>query len=89
MEQQPDKLTCFDEVRQNLNPLAVPKLEGQAPAGTDNNLKLKAGMNAVVELYLDNREPMAPTLIWAPHIVEAAIAWFCNLTVAELNALNN
>jgi hypothetical protein len=84
-----DKLTCFDEVCQNLDPLVVAKLEGQAPAGTDNNLKLKEGMNAVVELYLDNQEPMAPTLIWAQHIVEAAIVWFCNLTPAELNALNN
>ena len=84
-----DKLTCFDDVCQNLNPQVVAKLEGHAPAGTDNNLKLKEGMNAVVELYLDNQEPMAPTLIWAEHIVKDAIVWFCNLSVAELNALNN
>jgi hypothetical protein len=87
---QPDKLSaCFEEVCKGLHPRVIAALEGQAPAKTDKNLKLKEGMNQVVWLYLDNQEPMAPTLIWADHTVKSAINWFCNLTPVELNSLNN
>jgi hypothetical protein len=87
---QPDKLSaCFKEVCQGLHPSVIATLEEQAPTGTADDSKLKEGMNQVVWLYLDNQEPMAPTLIWADHIVKAAINWFCNLTPVELNQLNN
>ena len=79
MEQQPDKLShCFKKICQILHPSVIAELEEQAPEGTVDDSKLKEGMNQVVLLYLDNQEPMAPTLIWADHIVEAAIKWFCN-----------
>jgi hypothetical protein len=87
---QVDKLSgCFAEVCKGLHPRVIASLKGQAPTGTADDSKLKEGMNQVVWLYLDNQEPMAPTLIWADHTVEAAINWFCNLTPVELNNLNN
>jgi hypothetical protein len=87
---QVDKLSaCFVEVCKGLDPSVIATLKKQAPSGTVDDLKLKEGMNRVVLLYLDNQEPMAPTLIWADHTVKTAINWFCNLTPVELNNLNN